>query len=142
MRLSFIFPSFAPWKIISNSFQSSQHTADVVLLKLCNDFVPPITQIHKFPEVTKGSEHDFICYKVSLKATYMCMTCRVGVLHTNRKRFLHLREGEIDKYLKKILSKFGRYCSLYHCQLNIDSYIISDRAINTVCLLSLYVKTS
>jgi hypothetical protein len=58
MRLSFFFPSSAHWKIIGTSFQSSQHTADVVPLKLRNVFVPPITQIHKFPEVTKGSEHD------------------------------------------------------------------------------------
>jgi hypothetical protein len=67
MRLSFIFPSSAPWIIFGTSFQSSQHTEDVVLLKLCNDFVPPITQVHNFPEVTKGGESDFTYYRVSLE---------------------------------------------------------------------------
>jgi len=59
MRLSIIFPFPAPGIIFGTSFQSSQHTEEVVLLKLCNDFLHTITQIHNFPEVTKGVESDF-----------------------------------------------------------------------------------
>ena len=59
VRLSIIFPSAAPWLIFGTTFQSSQHTADVVLLKLCNDSVTAITQIQNFPQVTKGGERDF-----------------------------------------------------------------------------------
>jgi hypothetical protein len=70
------------------------------------------------------------------------MICVVCVLHMNRKRFLHLSEGGTDKHLKKILSTFSRYCSLYRFQLNSTSYIISDRVINIDGLFSLVVKTN
>jgi len=45
--------------------------------------LPTITQIQKFPEVTKGSESDFTYYKLSLKILYMCMICRVFYTSTD-----------------------------------------------------------
>ena len=134
MCLSFNFPFSASWITFGTSFQSSQHTGDVVLLKLCNDFCTSNYTNPKFSRVTKGGEHSFTYNKVSLKVSYMCMICRVCALHTNRKHFLHLSEGGSDKYLRKIFSKFSRYFSLYHCQLNFTPYPVSDRVINTVCL--------
>jgi hypothetical protein len=71
-------------------------------------FVPPTTQIHKFPIVTKGGEHDFTYNIESLKVTYMFTICRVCVLRTNRKHFLHLRKGITAKHLKKILTFWRR----------------------------------
>ena len=71
---------------------------------------------------------------VKSKVPYMCMICRVCVLRTNKKHFLHLSDGGTDKHRRKILSKFRRYCNLYHCQLNSTSYINNDRVISTVCL--------
>jgi hypothetical protein len=79
-------------------------------------------------------------YTVSLKVTYMCMICRVCVLRTDRKLFRHLRDGGTDKHLTLILSKFSRYCSLFHCQLNFTSYIISDRVISSASLLPLALE--
>jgi len=67
-------------------------------------FVPPTTQIHKFPIVTKGGEYDFTYNIESLKVTYMCMICRVCVERTNTKHFLHLSKGITNKHLKEILT--------------------------------------
>jgi hypothetical protein len=142
MRLSFIYPSSAPRIIFGSSFQASQHTGDVVRLKLCNAFCTSNYPNPKIPHVNKGGEHDFTYNIESLKVTYMCMICRVCVVHTNRKHFLHLSEGGTDKHHKKILSKFSRYCSLYRCQLNSTLYTNSGRVISIVCVLPLVVKTN
>jgi hypothetical protein len=61
------FPSSAPWIILGASFQSSQNTGEIVLLKLRKAFVPTTMQVQKFPEVTKGGEHHFTYYTVSLE---------------------------------------------------------------------------
>ena len=46
-----LFFPFADLSIIfGTSFQSSQHNGDMVLLKLCNDFLPTIKQIQNFPK--------------------------------------------------------------------------------------------
>jgi len=142
MRLSIILPSSAPWKIFGTSFQSSQHIADVVLLKLCNDFYTFNYVNPKIPRSKQGRWTSLHILYIKLKVPYICMICRACVLHTNRKRFLHLSNGETGKYLRQILSKFSRYCSLYHCLLNFTSCTASDHVISTVCLWSLHVKTS
>jgi hypothetical protein len=60
---------------------------------------------------------------------------RVRFTH-KRKRFLHLSEGETDKHIRQLLSKFSRYCSLYHCQLNFISCTVSDRVINSLSVVA------
>jgi len=102
MRLSFNIQSYGTFIIFGISFHSSQHAGDVVLLQLCMNFVPLNTQIQKFSKVNKGGEHSFTYNKGCLKVSYMCMTCHVCALHTNRKRFRHISEGRTDKYLRKI----------------------------------------
>jgi hypothetical protein len=70
----------------------------------------------------------------------MCTICRVCILHTNRNRFLHLSESETDKYLRQIITKFSRFCSLYHFQRNFISCTVSDRLISTVVCCRLLSK--
>jgi hypothetical protein len=102
-------------------------------------FVPTIKQVQKFPELTKGGEHHFTYYTVGPIHVYDMPRVRFTL---QQKRFRHLSKGGTDKYHRPVLSKFSRYCSLYHCQLNFISCTVSDRVISTVCLLSLVVKTS
>jgi hypothetical protein len=59
MHMSSSFSSSAPWILFGYSFLTLQATADVFQLKLCNDFVTPITEIQKFSKITNGGEHDF-----------------------------------------------------------------------------------
>jgi len=131
-----ILPSSATRIIFGSFFQSSQHTGDLVRLKLCNDVC---TSNYPNPKISPSNQGRRTWLHIhgynieSLKVTYMCMICRVCVVRTNRKRFFHLSEGGTAKHLRKILSKFSRYCSLYRCQLYSTSYIISDRVISIVC---------
>jgi len=101
-------------------------------------FVP----IQNLPQVTKGSEHDFTYYTQNFKVPYMCMICRVCISHTDRNRFLHLSEGENDKFLRQILRNFSRYFIFYNCQLHFISCTVSDRLIsNVVCCRLLSVNS-
>jgi len=137
MRLSSSFPSYAPWIMFGTSFHSSKHTGEVVLWKLCNDICTSITQIQTFPNLTRSGQHDFKYYIESLIVSYVCMKCCMCALCTNTKRFLQMSEGGIGKYLGYILSKYSRYCLLYHWQLNFISCRVSDRVINRFCLWSI-----
>jgi hypothetical protein len=118
--------------------QSLQHTGDVVRLELCNDFC---TSNYPNPKIPRSNQGRWTYNIVSLKVSYMCMICVVRDLHTNRKRFLHLSEGGTDKHLRKILSNFSRYCSLYHCRLNSTLYVICGTVINIEGLFSHVLKT-